>query len=76
MAEADLNKQVDLHFGIEDSELRLVAQTLARSGFEWNDIRHLMTRVWDAAWNEGNVEGYDDGYSEGYSDGREEGGYE
>lgn len=64
MAEADLDKQVDLHFGIKDSELRLAAQHLARSGFEWADIRYLMSLVWDVAWDEG----YSEGYSEGYED--------
>lgn len=69
MSEAELNEKVDIYFGVKDDELRLVAQTLARSGFEWADIRRLMFRVWGVAWNEGNVDGYDDGYSEGYVEG-------
>lgn len=60
----DPGRKVDLYFGVENHELRLVAQTLARSGFEWADIQRLMGSVWSVA------------YYEGYADRDDEGGYE
>ena len=60
----DLNRKVDLYFGVENHELRLVAQTLARSGFEWADIRRLMGSVWGAAYYEGYANRDDEGCCE------------
>lgn len=60
----NLNRRVDLHFGVENHELRLVAQALARSGFEWSDIQRLMGSVWNVAYFEGYADRDDEGCCE------------